>query len=169
MVSGSLSSSYRFRKLTSKVYGICFFIKPVSDNNIRDQVIFHMIKSLFFYTQDYKNKFINYSQTKSEVSMFLDKGSLDRFLHGLSTEAKELMNTDDECYKVFEIFTDFNDLHTPGVTSSISSKFAEKNIPIIYSNSFNSSFILISEKHYIKAISILKSLAKCDEEEVDDD
>ena len=168
MHSSPCLSSYYFRKIPSKIHALCFFINPLTQGNIREQIMFHLVKSLFFSSQDYKNKYINYTQTKKEFSMFLDKNSLDKFLRGLSKEVADLINIDDESYRVFEIFTNENDLHTPGVTALIASKFAEKDIPIIYSNSFNNSFILVTEKYYNKSVNILKCLANPEDDKDDE-
>jgi len=126
------------------------------------------MKTLFFGDGNFKNKFIHLVNTHGEISLFLDKNSLDRFNHNLSSSIKEIINSDSSCFRAIEIYSLENDLHSSGVTSLISGNLAEVNIPLVYTNSFNSSFILVPENRYLEACVILKSLADESEDKSDD-
>jgi hypothetical protein len=94
------------------------------------------MKMMFFSSSNYKNKFIQYIQSQSELSLFIDKSSLDRLLSGLSEESRMYMNLDSECYKVYEMYnTCQSDLDVPGVTATIAKKFADQGVPINITNS----------------------------------
>jgi hypothetical protein len=161
--STELLQQYRFRKLRSDVYTVGFFIKPLEQINIKEQIYYNLMKMMFFSSSNYKNKFIQYIQSQSELSLFIDKSSLDRLLSGLSEESRMYMNLDSECYKVYEMYnTCQSDLDVPGVTATIAKKFADQGVPIIITNSFNSSFIIIKDKFRSQVLEILKSLEQSD-------
>lgn len=155
--SHNLPSNYYFRKLYSKIYAIAFFNTNIS--SLRDQVNFHIMKTLFFSHNDYKRRFVHFTQNKTEMSLFLDKNSYEKFIINLPSSTKETLVSNNTCYMGVEVFTDTCDLDTVGVTAFIATKFAEKNIPIIYTNSYNSSFILFGEEYVEKATEIFRKVA----------
>ena len=170
MSSGSLSTPYFFRKLRSRIFTLCFLINGSDTLGIRDQINLHMMKVLFLGDNSHKNKFVHFINTPSEISLFLDKNSMDRFTHDLSPTVREVMNADPSCFRAAEIFSLENDLHSPGVTSLVSGKLAAKGISCICCNSFNSSFILIPDNYFSAACAIFKAIAdpSGDEEDVDE-
>ncbi len=154
-----LPRQYFFRKLRSRIYTLCFFDKTLDHAGIKEQVQFRLIKALFFGDGNFKNKFIHFTNTQTEISIFLDKNSRDKFLHDMPPEMKQYLNMDQTCFRAAEMYSLQNDLHFPGVTSFISGKLAARDIPIIYCNSFNSSFILVPESHFAAACAIFKAIA----------
>ena len=164
-----LPGEYFFRKLKRKIYSLCFFTRGIESVGLRDQINLHLMKTLFLGDSYYKNKFISFINTNDEISLFLDKNSLDKFVQGISTHVSELLNTDGKIFRAFEVYSSKNDLFSPGVTAFISGRLALKGIPIIYTNSFNSSFILVPDEQYTGALAVLKSIANPSEDDVQED
>lgn len=151
--------SYFFRKLRGQIYAICFCKELVEKLKIKEQVYYHIMKALFFYSYNYKNRFVNFIEDRKEISIFLDKHALTKMLEGFQEEFKQYITIDNTIFKAFEIFCDGNDLLSPGITSFISTKLAEQGISIIYTNSYNNSYILVAEKDFIQTCEILKNVA----------
>jgi len=164
-----LPNQYFFRKLKSKIYALCCFSAALEQAGLKEVIQIHIMKCMFFTDGSYKNRFIHFINTKTEISLFLDKNSFDRFMHDLPVAAKQFINIDLTCFRAAEMYCIQNDINSPGITSIISSKLAANGISIVYTNSFNSSFILVPEKQFLTACSILKVLANPENDQEDED
>lgn len=162
---------YYFKKLSGKIYALSFSRKLTENAGISDTVYMNLMKCLFFTNNKYKNRFINFSETKDEISLFLDKYILDKFFSGIPDNVKQYIKLESNFFKLFEIYCLDNDLYKPGSTAYITEKFAKNNISCICTNSYSSSFILVQERDYRASLNVLKDIANCksDEESSDDD
>jgi hypothetical protein len=55
------------------------------------------------------------------------------------------MNRMEETFAVIRIFQDTHQINEHGIVNKISKLFAERDIPILYINSFNNNYVLIPE------------------------
>ena len=88
-------------------------------------------------------KFITYTKTESEFSIILDEQCI---LTNFSVEELSIINIDQSTYLVLQIFEDNeNGINHVGIVSRLSKIFSDNNIPILYINSYNNNYILVSD------------------------
>jgi len=166
----ALPKQYFVKRLKSKILTLCFSRSSIDRMKIKEPVYYHLAKAIFFSDPNYKSRFVHWNETQNEMSLFIDKKSCDFLLKSFPDEVKQFMIYDDTIFVAFQLYTDENDIFNTGITSFISTKLAEQNIPIIYCNSFNNNYILVPETYQTQAMNILKKIAsgEADSKEEDD-
>jgi len=137
---------YDFIKLDINVRVITIPIESYKEN------FFHIIKILLE-----KNIFMSLTISSEEISLILD----EKYLSFFGKKDDNCIVIDRNIYNVYQVFnTDGSDIEYIGIVNKISSIFKEKELPILYINSFNNNFILVSDEYDISDImcSIQKSL-----------
>jgi hypothetical protein len=121
----------------------------INENNF-SQIYYDLISSLFHSQSN--NKFVSFTQTNDEISLFIDKDSITENLRN------QKLNIDDDIYKVIEIHEFETGINHIGIVNKISSVFSKNNIPILYVNSFNKNFILVKKEDYDKVVEIVNDI-----------
>ena len=70
----------------------------------------------------------------------------------------KLCVSDQRIYKVINIYEDIPGIDHVGIIHNISKLFLEKNIPILYINTFGHNIILVSEENMPNAVSCLEKI-----------
>ncbi len=93
-------------------------------------------------TNNNTNKFFCITQGETELSLFVPDTVAQSILQNLPGYACGVS----EKYTVLRVFQDTHMIEESGVVSEIAKFFAERNIPILYVNSFNNNYILVRER-----------------------
>jgi len=160
---------YFFRKLKGNVKAICFKRSILDASGQKDTVYLNILKSIFMIDGGYKNRFLQLTETKNEISLFADKITIERFLKCLPDQAHQLMSIEQNNFKVFELYSIEHDLYEPGITCEVTSRLAKEGISCIFTGSFNSSFVIVQEKDFTQATRTLKNLADARIEDAEED
>lgn len=87
----------------------------------------------------YDNEFYCISQCDQELSMIIPHKYHETFRNLPS------MNCMEDTFIVLRIFQDTHQINEHGIVNKISKIFTDKDIPILYINSFNNNYVLIPE------------------------
>ncbi len=74
----------------------------------------------------------------------------------------KICTSDNRLYTVINIYEDIPGIDHVGIIYKISKLFLEKNIPILYVNTYGHNLILVSEEHIKNAIDTLKIIGNID-------
>ena len=109
----------------------------IKDDTYRKN-FYHILKILLD-----KNIFMSLTISPDEISYILDEKYISLF------ESSEII-IDRNKYNVYQLFNiDSNEIEYIGIVNKISSIFKEREVPILYINSFNNNFILVSSEYNI--------------------
>jgi len=72
---------------------------------------------------------------------------------------QSICHFDPRIYHVIDIHEDIPGIDHIGIIYQISKRFVEKQIPILYLNTYGHNLVLVSEEHMTKAWDILKEIA----------
>lgn len=119
-----------------------------------DKFMFHILEPLFY--SKHKNRFISFTQSNSEISLFIDTDSIsEKFAELLrSNNIVSVMSTCN--YRVLQIYEQESGIDHIGIINNISYILTAHNIPILYVNSYNNNFVVIEEKYFADGLLILK-------------
>lgn len=108
----------------------------------KNQVLPYVL-SLMYTTENNNTlgKFFCITQGGTELSLFVPDCIAQNVLHTLSG----YLSSFTEKYTVLRVFQDTHMIEESGVVTQISKFFAERNIPILYVNSFNNNYVLVRE------------------------
>ena len=97
-----------------------------------------ILLDIFKLFLDNRTSFISYTKSGDEVSIIIDRHSLD------ISELGHIgaINIEPTIYKVLQIFENYSGIDHIGIVSKLSKIFFENNIPILYINSYNYNYIL---------------------------
>lgn len=86
-------------------------------------------------------EFFSITQNADEFSMFIPISYAEKLVQELGHIVTIMPNK----YKVLRMYQDSHKIDEYGVVKELSSFFTEKNIPILYINSFNNNYVLYPE------------------------
>lgn len=84
--------------------------------------------------------FFHISQHESELSLILPT----KYKENIQKHCA--LNTMPETFAVLRIYQEMHGINEQGIVAKISKLFAQKDIPILYLNSFNNNFVLLPEE-----------------------
>jgi hypothetical protein len=136
-----MSSDYNFNfEILEEKISLLYFPKYSYD-----EVMYSILKSVLFNPN---NIFFSLTCNEDEISLFIDS----RY------EPKNNYGTIDKGYRVIRIYDNYDGVENIGIVSKISGLLSEKQIPILYVNSYNNNYILIKEKYLEKTKEVLEKL-----------
>ena len=127
---------FYFEVVDTKVMLMCINIEN------KNQVLPYVLQ-LMYTTQSNNTdtRFFCITQGATELSMFIPEQVALNVLQQLSG----YISSFSEKYTVLRVFQDTHMIEESGVVTQISKFFAERNIPILYVNSFNNNYVLVRE------------------------
>jgi hypothetical protein len=73
---------------------------------------------------------------------------------------RRITTSDSRLYHVFDIHEDVPGIDHVGIIHRISQFFLQKQIPILYLNTYGHNLVLVSEDHYVNAKQILQDIGR---------
>jgi hypothetical protein len=106
-------------------------------------IVLPYILNLMYTTESNNNtnKFFCITQGETELSLFVPETVAQSIMQNMPGYTCSIT----EKYTVLRVFQDTHMIEESGVVSEIAKFFAERNIPILYVNSFNNNYILVRE------------------------
>lgn len=116
-------------------------------------ILYPLIQHIFY--NKYENPFISFTETSDETSLFVDQEFFDS-VHNLPNNYSRKDN-----YRLLQIHENDHGIDHIGIVAKIATTFAKNDISILYVNSYNNNFILLEDKDYKKALSLIAVNNSC--------
>lgn len=135
----------------------CILKNPVYFINLKhiskERLMFFLNQILFYQINQPEFLNFHFNQNDEETSMLISEESLQNqdFIESLDCIRK---------YSCACINNTYDYIDDTGLVKTLSTKFGEENIPILYITTLNNNFILFDHDHHEKSLQILNSLTK---------
>jgi hypothetical protein len=113
------------------------------NKNYFNNVTFLLMKEVFFQNTF---TFLSLTVCDNEISIFIDQSIAEKFVNTNDTDSNNFVPSSiDRDYRAIRVYDSIDGISHIGIVKKISTLMAEHNIPILYVNSYNNNYILISD------------------------
>ena len=131
----------------------------LSVNKLKRTFLLHVILELTMMTPKVINNeqhFFSLTSTDDELSLITEKQLLDEAIKTNKISTCDDYYSYSETYSVLQFHEGGSGITHTGIVQYLSNLFSTENIPIIYINTYNNNFILITSSNFDKCNRILK-------------
>lgn len=107
-----------------------------------NKVMYMLMKDVLLQNS---NKFFSLTICDNEISLFIDQSIFEKIAEK-NEDTYHKPNAVEKDYRAIRIFDNVDGVSHIGIVSKISTVLSKSNISILYVNSYNNNYILLSEK-----------------------